>query len=29
MRFNANIIMQMSSDAKVKILHYVLKDGFG
>ena len=28
MRFNANIIMQMSSDAKVKILHYVLKDGF-
>lgn len=28
MRFNTNIIMQMSSDAKVKILHYVLKEGF-
>ena len=28
MKFNTNIIMQMSSDAKVKIIHYVLKDGF-
>jgi predicted nucleotidyltransferase len=28
MQFNTNIIMLMSSDAKVKILHHVLNDGF-